>query len=72
MIDFHDRLSRAATQMRESEIRRMGAVAARVADPISLAPGYPDPARFAWDAYRAIDWRVRFTPSLRLSPQKTE
>lgn len=54
MIDFHDRLSRAAAQMQESEIRRMGAVAARVADLISLAPGYPDHTMFAWDEYRAI------------------
>lgn len=54
MIDFNNRLSRAAVQMQESEIRRMGAVAARVADLISLAAGYPDHTIFAWDDYRAI------------------
>jgi 2-aminoadipate transaminase len=54
MIDFTDRLSRAATRMQESEIRRVGTVAARVADLISLAPGYPDHTLFAWDDYRAI------------------
>lgn len=46
--------SRAADQMRESAIRKMGTLGARIPDLISFAPGYPDPATFPWDAVRAI------------------
>ena len=54
MIDYTDRLSRAATHMQESEIRKMGVLGGRVSDLISLAAGYPDPTTFAWEDYRAI------------------
>ncbi len=47
-------LSRGATAMRESAIRKMGAVGARVPDLISFAAGYPDPTTFPWDAFREI------------------
>lgn len=54
MITFSERLSRAAVQMQQSEIRRMGEVGARVHDLISFAPGYPDPTVFAWEDFAAI------------------
>jgi len=54
MIEYTDRLSRAATHMQESEIRKMGVLGGRVSDLISLAAGYPDPTTFAWEDYRAI------------------
>ena len=47
-------LSRGASAMRESAIRKMGAVGARVPDLISFAAGYPDPTTFPWDAFREI------------------
>lgn len=47
-------LSRAAEGMRESAIRKMGIVGARVPDLISFAPGYPDPATFPWGAISDI------------------
>jgi 2-aminoadipate transaminase len=47
-------LSRGAAAMRESAIRKMGAVGARVPDLISFAAGYPDPTTFPWDAFREI------------------
>ena len=47
-------LSRGAALLRESAIRKMGSIAARVPDLISFAPGYPDPATFPWDAFREI------------------
>lgn len=51
----HDRfLSRAAEQMRESAIRRMGTLLAGGRDIISFAPGYPAPETFAWDDFRGI------------------
>jgi 2-aminoadipate transaminase len=40
--------------MWESEIRRMGSLAARVPDLISFAAGHPDPTTFPWDALRGI------------------
>jgi 2-aminoadipate transaminase len=54
MINYDDFLSRAAGRMQESAIRKMGAVQAQRHDIISFAPGYPDPATFAWEEYRAI------------------
>ena len=53
-LDIGKHLSRAAAQMQQSEIRRMGAIAAGVQDLISFAPGYPDPAVFAWEDFAAI------------------
>jgi 2-aminoadipate transaminase len=44
--------SHAAAAMRESAIRRMGTLGARIPDLISFAPGFPDPAMFPWDALR--------------------
>jgi 2-aminoadipate transaminase len=40
--------------MWESEIRRMGTLAAQVPDLISFAAGHPDPSTFPWDALRSI------------------
>jgi 2-aminoadipate transaminase len=54
MIDYGGFLSRSAGRMQESAIRRMGAVQAQERDIISFAPGYPDPATFAWDEFREI------------------
>jgi 2-aminoadipate transaminase len=51
-MDFDRHLSRAGLAMHASAIRRAGDVAS--ADVISLAPGYPDPAAFAWDDFREI------------------
>jgi 2-aminoadipate transaminase len=51
----HDRfLSRAAEQMKESAIRRMGTLLAGGRDIISFAPGYPAPETFPWDDFREI------------------
>ena len=46
--------SRSAGQMRESAIRKMGTLGARIPDLISFAPGYPDPATFPWEQFREI------------------
>lgn len=54
MIDYDTFLSRASLGMRESAIRKMGTVLAQARDIISFAPGYPDPAVFAWEEFRAI------------------
>ena len=54
MTNYENFLSRAALGMRESAIRKMGTVLAQARDIISFAPGYPDPATFAWDEFRAI------------------
>lgn len=47
-------LSRASRAMQESAIRRAGDLEASRPDLISLAPGFPDPAVFAWDELREI------------------
>jgi 2-aminoadipate transaminase len=47
-------LSTAAERMKESAIRRMGAVLAAGRDIISFAPGYPAPDTFPWDDFSAI------------------
>jgi 2-aminoadipate transaminase len=54
MKNYDNFLSRAALGMQESAIRKMGTVLAQARDVISFAPGYPDPAVFAWDEFRAI------------------
>jgi 2-aminoadipate transaminase len=46
--------SRAAGQMRESAIRKMGTLGARIDDLISFAPGYPDPVTLPWPALSEI------------------
>ena len=53
-MNYDGYLSRAAVMMRESAIRKMGAVSARVPDVISLAPGYPSPDTFPWQDFRHI------------------
>jgi 2-aminoadipate transaminase len=51
----HDQfLSRAAEQMQQSAIRKMGTVLASGRDIISFAPGYPAPETFAWRDFQAI------------------
>ncbi len=46
--------SRTGAALQGSAIRQMGIIAAAREDLVSFAPGYPDPAAFAWDAYRDI------------------
>jgi len=54
MIDYDKFLSRAGETMQGSAIRKMGVMAAGVPDIISFAPGYPDPAVFAWREFADI------------------
>lgn len=54
MIDYDVFLSRAGITMQGSAIRKMGVVSAGIPDIISFAPGYPDPAVFAWSEFREI------------------
>jgi 2-aminoadipate transaminase len=54
MIDYDHFLSKAASKSQGSAIRKMGVMAVRVPDMISFAPGYPDPAVYAWDEFREI------------------
>jgi 2-aminoadipate transaminase len=54
MIDYDLCFSRAARTMQESAIRKMGGMAGRVSDLVSLAPGFPAPELFAWDEFRDV------------------
>jgi 2-aminoadipate transaminase len=54
MVNYTPFLSRLADNLQGSAIRKMGVVALRDADLISFAPGYPDPAMFAWEDFRQI------------------
>jgi 2-aminoadipate transaminase len=54
MTDYSRFLSRSAQGMKESAIRRMGTLAAQANDVVSFAPGYPDPATFAWAEFKQI------------------
>jgi 2-aminoadipate transaminase len=54
MIQYDPFLSHAALQSQGSAIRKMGVMAVRVPDMISFAPGYPDPAVYAWQEFREI------------------
>jgi 2-aminoadipate transaminase len=54
MLDYDSFLSRAGENMQGSAIRKMGVVAAGIPDIISFAPGYPDPAVFAWPEFAEI------------------
>jgi len=54
MIDYDRFFSKAAGKSQGSAIRKMGVMAVRVPDMISFAPGYPDPAVYAWDEFREI------------------
>jgi 2-aminoadipate transaminase len=53
-MDHHAFISSAARQYEESAIRRIGALAGRVPDLISFAPGYPAPETFPWAELDAI------------------
>ncbi len=53
-MNYDALVSRAGIALQSSAIRQMGTVAAQRPDLISFAPGYPSPATFAWDDYRAI------------------
>ncbi len=54
MTNYDHFFSKAALRSQGSAIRKMGVMAVRVPDMISFAPGYPDPAVYAWDAFRDI------------------
>jgi 2-aminoadipate transaminase len=54
MIDYDAFLSGNGVKMEGSAIRKMGVIAAGIPGIISFAPGYPDPAVFAWEEIRAI------------------
>ena len=54
MTPYDQLLSRMGAQLAGSAIRQMGILAAGRPNLISFAPGYPDPATFAWEAYQAI------------------
>jgi 2-aminoadipate transaminase len=53
-VSYEQFFSEAAASMQESEIRRMGTMAAQVPDLISFAPGHPDPETFPWEPLRDI------------------
>lgn len=54
MTTYDHFLSTIALKSQGSAIRKMGVMALRVPDMISFAPGYPDPAVYAWDEFREI------------------
>lgn len=54
MTDYARFLSPTGRQLHESAIRRMGTVAARSAEMVSFAAGYPDPASFPWGELRDL------------------
>ena len=54
MINYERFFSRAAGQMQESAIRRMGTVLAQGKDMISFAPGYPAHETFPWEDFQEI------------------
>jgi 2-aminoadipate transaminase len=54
MIDYDHFFSTAASKSQGSAIRKMGVMAVRVPDMISFAPGYPDPAVYAWEEFKEI------------------
>jgi 2-aminoadipate transaminase len=53
MIQYERFLSQSALKSQGSAIRKMGVMAV-VPDMISFAPGYPDPATYAWREFREI------------------
>lgn len=53
-MNYEALFSSVGQGLQQSAIRQMGTVAAQNPNLISLAPGYPDPATFAWDAYRDV------------------
>jgi DNA-binding transcriptional MocR family regulator len=54
MTSYDACFSRVGAQLSGSAIRQMGILAAGRPDLISFAPGYPDPATFAWPEWRDI------------------
>jgi 2-aminoadipate transaminase len=54
MADYESFLSPTGRHLHESAIRRMGTVAARGAEMVSFAAGYPDPASFPWEELRDL------------------
>lgn len=54
-------LSEQGARLRESAIRKMGALVAQSKDLISFAPGYPDEELFPWAEFRAIadEWLAK-------------
>jgi DNA-binding transcriptional MocR family regulator len=54
MTNYDHFFSQAALKSKGSAIRKMGVMAVRIPDMISFAPGYPDPAVYAWDEFREI------------------
>ncbi|MFI5177027.1 MAG: PLP-dependent aminotransferase family protein [Vicinamibacterales bacterium] len=54
MTQYDTFFSRAGEAMRESAIRKMGAVLAQARDMISFAPGYPAEDVFPWEAFADI------------------
>ncbi len=53
-MNYETFLSAQGLRLRESAIRKMGAVMAQTKGLISFAPGYPAEDLFAWDAFAAI------------------
>ena len=54
MTNYEQFFSRAAEQMKESAIRKMGTVLAQSPNIISFAPGYPAPETFPWADFTEI------------------
>jgi len=53
-MNYEPFLSAEGGRLRESAIRKMGAVMSQTTDLVSFAPGYPSEDLFAWDAFREI------------------
>jgi 2-aminoadipate transaminase len=73
MITYSSFFSRVAENQQGSAIRKMGVMALRDPDLISFAPGYPDPATFAWEAFREISADVlgsRDSTTLQYGPTR--
>jgi 2-aminoadipate transaminase len=58
MITYEGFLSRAASHMQESGIRKISAVGQKVPDLVPLAAGFPAPETFAWDEFREISAQI--------------
>jgi 2-aminoadipate transaminase len=72
-MNYQPFFSRAASGMQESAIRKMGLLGSRAPDLISFAPGYPDPASFPWDEFRAITadaFKARDAAALQYGPTR--
>ncbi|OFW02975.1 MAG: hypothetical protein A3I61_02375 [Acidobacteria bacterium RIFCSPLOWO2_02_FULL_68_18] len=54
MTEYGKFLSPTGRHLHESAIRRMGTVAARSAEMVSFAAGYPDPTAFPWSELREL------------------